>query len=111
MDLSGVIESFLTGTYAVVRQVASTYDSYGRLLPATTSTLQVRACFQPASGRDLQRLPEGFRSSEVLAGWVTSTMQMQDVVTVDGEAYEVQHIERWGQLGNYTKVLALKVGD
>lgn len=115
-DLSGVIDSFLTGTYTVTRQSASAYGSDGRLDAPTTSTLSVDACVQPVGGRDLQRLPEGLRTEELLAMYTATELKTQgsgqdpDLVTIDGASWEVQRVERWLELGNYWKCILLKVG-
>lgn len=117
MDLSGVIASFKTGTYTVTR--ASATDTYvaGRLAKGASTTLPVDACVQPTEGRDLQKLSEGERTRE--SKTVFSAVELKgraagtraDVITINGDAYEIVKVQRWAELGNYWKAIALKVGD
>ncbi len=117
MDLSSVIGSFLTGQYVVTRQAPAKGYTAGRLDAPDTSTFTIDACVQPAGGRDLQRLPEGMRVMEIKAIFTATELktagsgQDPDLVTIDGEDYEVQKVERWAELGSYWKALALKVGN
>lgn len=115
MDLSSVITSFVTGTYTVTRYSPSAYGSDGRLDASTTATFTVDACVQPLTGRELERLPEGLQTSEVLALWSPVELKTQgagqdpDSVLIDGDSYEVQKVERWNTLGAYWRVLLAKV--
>ncbi len=115
MDLSSVLESFATGSYTVTRQSPSSYGADGRLVAATPSYFEIRASVQPVSGRDLQRLPEGLRTSEIIAVFTATELRTQgpsqdpDLIEIDGDTYEVQKVERWATLGAYYRALALKV--
>lgn len=105
-NMSGPIRAFATDTIAVSRPSVS-YGANGRRVdgdPAPPVTL--RACVQPASGKDLLRLPEGDMASEVLAVWVVGVVEVGDRLTIGGGAYEVQTVERWGPAGRYVKALA-----
>lgn len=110
MDLSGVISALGTGSYTVTRPTASSYTN-GRLNAPSTSTFVINASVQPASGRDLQRLPEGQRSSEIKSIFTMTELRLTDVVTIGSSTYQVQHVERWADSGNFFKALALKTGD
>lgn len=115
MNLSGVIESFAS-TYTVTRQSASAYGDDGVLDAPTTSTVTIRACVQPVTGRELQRLPEGLRTRELLSVWTATQLFTQgagqdpDLLDIDGDTWEVQTVERWDTLGAYWKVVVAKVG-
>lgn len=115
MDFSSVVLSFAS-SYTVIRRSPSAFGSDGRLDAPSTSTLSVRACVQPVTGRDLQRLPEGLRTQEILAVYsmtelyTQGTSQAPDLISIDGDSYEVQSVERWGNLGAYWKAIVLKVG-
>lgn len=115
MDLSGVIASFNTGTYAVTRSAAAAAYTAGRYGAPSTSTLQVPACVQPIDGRDLQKLSEGERVREpktiYSAVELKNTPGAADVISIDGDSYEVIKVQRWAELGNYWKCIALKLGD
>ncbi len=115
LDLLGVIKRFKTGDYTVTRrtQVA---PSSGRASAPTTATISIAACVQPASGRQLQRLPEGMRESEAIAIWcdlelkIKTSTGLPDLVSYRGASYEVQLVKPFDELGNYFEAVAVKVG-
>lgn len=108
MDIAALIESFITqgGTYSVQRR-QNTGFSRGIANAPTLSTLTIRACVQPATGKDLLRLPEGRRSNETRALFTTTQLYTGDIasafqadqVIIDGDPWEVQHVEDWNQGG------------
>ena len=115
-DLSDVVEDLASdgpgpnGSYTVERRTPATYTG-GRLDVGTTTTFQATLSVQPLTGKDLQKLPEGSR----IRGGVTvfSTVELQagsepDQIEIDGDNYEVHHVETWGTLGNFWRALALK---
>lgn len=108
MDLADLVESFSTrplSTYAVTRRLASTF-TLGRAVPdPSPTTIQIVASVQPATGRELLRLPEGrrdqetrvvFTVTELFCGGQAATYEA-DKITIDGVVWEVQHVERWVQ--------------
>jgi hypothetical protein len=114
MDLSSVILSLSSGTYVVTRRSASAYTN-GLLDAPTTSTFSATGSMQPASGRDLQRLEEGMRTREARVFWTPTLLQTAetggpDTIAADGDTWEVSNVERWAELGQYWKVILLKVG-
>lgn len=111
MDLSGVIEAFATGTYTVSRPNASTYDANGRGVAPTYSTSSVVACVQPTSGADLKRLPQGLETSEILTVWGPFAFTVRDLISINGESWEVQRAERWLELGAYWRAFVSKVNQ
>lgn len=101
MDVGDLIGSFMTGTYTVTRRGASTVVD-GRAVPAVPSTLSIVASVQPATGRDLERLPEGQRSRETRVVFTptqlliaTQGAGLSDIVAIDGSKWEVQQVARW----------------
>lgn len=112
MTLAFVIADLATGSYTVTRRAADTYDANGVRVLGATSTFAVVACVQPVLGRELQRLPEARRTREAKALWTQTALQAQPVadrVTIDGEAYEVDSVQRWADSGDYYKAIVLKV--
>jgi len=101
----------------VTRGAAGTYTA-GRLTPGalTTTTLAV-VNIQPASGRDLLRLPEGVRTRETVAIWTSDELRTAneatgapaDVVNYGGASYQVELVEDWVGLGGFRKAIAAKV--
>lgn len=113
MDLSGLINRFATGTYVVTRRGATTTGSDGRGTDAASSTFSVQACVQPLSGRELQRLTQGLRASEVRKLYTTSVLKAidaPDVVTIDGADWQVEDDEDYSA-GGYYKYTVRKVGN
>lgn len=118
MDLADLIQSFSTepgaGTYVVTRRLKSAFVA-GRAVPdSSPTTLQIIASVQPATGRDLLRLPEARRDNETRVVFTVTALQAggqaatddpdeityeADIVTLGGAPWEVQHVESWVQPG------------
>lgn len=102
MGLTGVIDTFKTGTFAVTRTVAATYDTNGRVVAGSTSVVNVDASIRPLSGRDLRVLPEGHHASNLrilyskVDIFTRTPANDPDVVLVDGENWEVLTVETYG---------------
>jgi len=115
MDLTDVIASFVTGTYTVTRRSPSAYGTDGRLDAPTTSTFTVDACVQPVTGRELERMSEGLQTAEILTIWSPVELKTQastqdpDRISIDGDTWEVQKVERWNTLGTYWRAYLGKV--
>lgn len=84
------------------------------------STFPFLACVQPASGKDLQRLDEGMRTSEVIVLWTKTKLLVlgktadketkpPDTLVYENDTYQVEACDNWGALGNYYEALARKV--
>lgn len=102
MNPAAIIARFATGTYTVTRRTSGGYDQ-GRALPTTDASFSVVAAVAPASGNDLQRLPEGrrtidskivFTPTELLTGAQGGTYEA-DWIAIDGGSWECQHVEKW----------------
>jgi hypothetical protein len=103
----------------VTRAAASAYDVNGRVSLGSASSFSIQAAVQPATGRDLMRLPEAFRVSDVQAVWSPVPLRTfdqpsatpADVLTLaNGAIYQVEHVEDWSGNGTYFKVLARRIG-
>lgn len=110
LDAADLIDSLSTGTYTVTRRAAATNDGHGRAVAGSTSTLTITASVQPASGRDLMRLPEGRRTIETRVVYTTTRLltggqgaaNEADLLTIDGASYEVEQVQTWpGAVGYY----------
>lgn len=102
MNVSGLINSFATGTYTVTRTARGTV-SKGKIAAGTTSTLTITAAIWPASSPDLLRLPEGRRSSfsmnvmtstELLIGGQGSAYEA-DKIAMNGDTWEISVVDPW----------------
>jgi len=115
LDAADLINSFATGTYAVTRRRASTFDANGVAIPDPSPiALQAVGCEQPATGRDLLRLPEGRRAVETRVLYTSTLLQIggqgsgyeADRVTIDGATWEVQQVQTWpAAVGYYRCIL------
>jgi hypothetical protein len=102
LDAASLIRSFATGTYTVTRRAAATVVR-GRAQPGAISTLPVVASVQPASGRDLLRLPEGRRSIETRVVFTATQLLIaaqgsannSDLILIEGTQFEVQQVQSW----------------
>lgn len=105
LNLPGLLASFATGTYTVTRRQSGGLLR-GVQATTTNTTLQVQASVQPATGRDLLRLPELRRTKETRV--VFSTTQLltgdqgqgfeADWITINGDPWEIEHVEQWLQV-------------
>lgn len=117
-NLAGTIARLSgTPTATVTRGSAGTYIA-GRLTPGALTTTPLAAVnIQPASGRDLLRLPEGVRTRETIAIWTSAELRTADeatgtpadVVGYGGASYQVELVEDWVGLGGFRKAIAAKV--
>ena len=73
----------------------TTYPN-GRGVDGPATQTQITASVQPASGRDLLRLPEGQRTREALLVLSKGEMQLRDTFDLNGSTYEVGHVKPWG---------------
>lgn len=102
MDFGDLVQSFLTHTLTVTRRGASQVVR-GRVVAPAPTTLTIAASVQPASGRDLLRLPEGRRTTETRVIYTTTQLLVgaqgganeADLVQLDGNTWEIQMVEVW----------------
>ncbi len=120
LDAADLIADLATGTYTVTRRAAGTYV-HGIATPGTTSTLSITAAVVPERGRDLERLPQGRQTIETRAVYTPTLMLVgaqaganeADLITIDGDLWEVQLAERWpaaGAASSYCKALVQRAG-
>lgn len=106
--ISSVIGRLQTGTYAVTRKVAGTYDNNGRAVTGSSTVITVDAVVQPYNPRKLAPLPEGIRSEEARLLHATTLLRTQDntgpadIVTISGEQYTVLSVSGPWQLRGST---------
>ena len=117
IDLSSVVDDLAPAeSYKLKRFSADEYVNGVLVSDAAPLDVWIRAIVAPLTGKDLERLPEATR----VRGGITilSSVQLRtqtdvsapDMLEVDGELYEVTHLEAWGNLGNYYRATALKMG-
>lgn len=99
-----------------IGQSISDGGTFWRFVGAQQSTFTIMASLQPLKGAELDRLPEEYRTKEVRALWTNALLQTSgpageaDVVTANGFDWQVAPMEQWEDLGNYRKVLVVRIG-
>lgn len=120
MDLSDVVLSLASHSAVTVTRYASSDYLEGKIqeaepLEGDAGSFQIQASVQPAKGRDMAVLPEGKQTDEILAVFTTvelfpvGGLHGADVLDIDGSTWEVHKVERWGSLGNYWRVLVVRI--
>lgn len=113
IDVIGTLE---TGTFAVERRpnAPPVYGIQTTGQPAEFIRFNITASAQPAGGKELLRLPELRRTEETRVIYTLAELftggqgqpYLSDLVTMDGEKWEVQNVEKWQDGTGYYKVLA-----
>jgi len=87
-----------------IRYAAPTVGTDGRASAGAATSSTVYASVQPASGRQLEKLPEGLRQTvEMIAYTETPELRTADQVAgvpadrvvCAGETYQVEHVALW----------------
>jgi len=102
----------------IQRSKPGAHDEHGRWKEAPTEEISIDAVVQPARGKELQRLPEGRRTSESIKVYTTTPLfsaevedqNQPDILVWQGKKYQIETIDNWEEYGDYYKALALKVG-
>lgn len=102
LEAEDILQDLGQSTYTVTRRAAASFTS-GIAAAGATSTFTITAAIWPASGRDLQRLPELRRTIETRAGVTTTQLLVggqgssneADLITIDGVLWEVQTCSTW----------------
>ena len=122
MSLRDSITSLASGTYTVTRTEAGTrVGNFGRYTAGATSTFEMVASIQPATGRQLRDLPEGQRGDETIAIYTTADLRGRmpgspgnepDVITYRGELWTVTQVKVWESFGaSHVEALAVRAPD
>lgn len=74
------------------REAAGHYDGDGNWVPGSATTSTIRAAIQPASGRQLEDLPDGIRNEARWLVWSRSEIRLDDEITHGGSCYRVMHV-------------------
>jgi len=114
LDVSDVLSDpdFAT-VFDVVR--TTTAVSGGRTVLQSQTTANVIGVVQPASTRELERLPEAERTRGAITIYTTFALNAgsagftADTVNWNGSSYTVMSVDDWSQFGaGYVKALAQK---
>ncbi len=116
--MDDALADLATGTYSVKRQAAPTIVNGLAVVDPAPQTISIQGCLQPASKVDLQRLPEGRRTTDMRAFYSPSQLYVQsdanaaDLVTVGDDVFEVSECEAWGSgmESSYWRAVLLRAG-
>jgi hypothetical protein len=112
MQVSTVIDRFMTGTYTVTRMAADSYVD-GLKVDGSTSTFTIRAGVQPATSQEIQMLPEGARTEETLTVYTSTALKTggegaateRDRISIDGGVWDVKAVQTWRPFPAVTETL------
>ena len=116
-DFSSILQEFAaSGGVSVIRRAAGTNDE-GMYRPGATTTLTLEpAVIHTASGRDMERLPEGQRTKEAIVILTPEALRigtpggvMADRISHAGALWEVTHVEDWLSHAGYFRAIATKI--
>jgi hypothetical protein len=115
-DLADVVEALASGCYVVTRSAATPRVNGRRMAPVTVS-FEIIASVQPASGREMDRLPEGLRSRETMNVFTRTELRSAhpspgteaDRIAIDGAVFEVTSVRRWNRLANFYNATVVRV--
>lgn len=101
---STVVDAMANATVSLVRRASGSYDAAGKWVPgAATTTDNIKAVVQPASGRVLRDMPEGKREEARFVIWVNGTLALDDVIVYRSERYRVVYLWDRESDGGYAK--------
>lgn len=113
-DMCDVVDLLSSGSYSCIRRSPPAYVRGRRLKPAET-LFTIEASVQPASGLEVQRLPEGKRNRETMVVFTCvelktaeKDLQEPDLLSIDGGSFEVDSVQRWAALGNYYRAIVTR---
>jgi len=114
LSVAIVIDRHVTGTYTVTRADTPTFTG-GMVGSRSESNFTIDAHVQPASGQDVRYLLEGKTVTRALWVWTRTALRTggggeePDRITIDGDVYEVSHLENWSSDGPFYKAMVLKL--
>lgn len=123
LDMSDCVDLMSGDSVTRRRYGEQTIDpTQGLVIPGATTDLVFSAQVTPATGKDLQRLPEGQRTTRAIRVLTTTSLETAtsdpsstssrrraDLVLYQGGQFEVQHVARWDAQGNFYDVIATEV--
>lgn len=104
-------------TVTLRRFASATRNSYGETVDGAATDSSILMGVQPLSGKELQTLALGERSSEYLKGYTETAVRtgdqntgaVADHIVVDSIVYEVRQVERQRSILPHYKVTMVKV--
>jgi len=115
IDVSGAFNGF-TQAISIDRTATGTRDANGRWVDGGITNITINAVVQVANADDVQILPEGERTNEIIKVHSISLMQTAsesgqdtaDLINYQGKQYKVMSDFNRATLGGYYKALAVR---
>lgn len=115
LDLSGIVDDFAAPVTR--RRYAAPVKVAGRATYAAPVEASILALVVPASGKTLDRLPEGLRGRARFVAYTSADVRTvdqagntkPDELDVDGEVFVCEDVEGWARQGNFRVVALVKV--
>lgn len=120
LDAKRILPRFNVAPLTVRRKPVGTFVK-GRYVPSGAETVfTIANCsLQPMDPEELELLPEGFRTKQVVKIYSPEELhtgdaeagQEADRIEYRGETFEVHSVEDWDDHGAYWKAVAVKMGQ
>jgi len=120
LDARRILPRFAVAPLTVRRKATGTFVK-GRYVPSSTETvLTIAGCsLQPMGAKELELLPEGFRTKQVVKVYTPEELRTADAeagheadrVEYKGETFEVHSVEDWDDHGRFWKAICVKQGQ
>lgn len=92
IDLGFVIDGEAVNVSLTREGAGGHWNDDGDWVPGTTSSSTIRAAIQPASGRQLEDLPDGIRNEARWLVWSRTELRLEDKITHAGATYKIIHL-------------------
>jgi len=115
-DLIGAIDEVAV-TVEVTRFLGTSVVKGRAAEPPVEKRIKIRASVQPTGEKDLKLLPEGMRNQDTIKLFTDTelfTVRRSECRTPDrlsyrGNVYQVELVDDWKDLGDYFRVIAVRV--
>jgi len=85
-------------TLSVTRKEAGSYsNTTGNYTAGASTIFSITASVQPASGKQLERIPENRRERDAKAIYTRTKLKNNDFITIDSNVYEVDNVRDYSR--------------
>jgi hypothetical protein len=116
--MGGIIGSLPSVIVTLTRSAPGSYSATGFYSADSTTDSEVLAIIAPASPRELEMLPEGERTKEVISVFTKEQLRTlvegtggtpADRITYNGKVWEVKQVNDYGSQAGYYFALATRL--
>ena len=114
MDFNDVLTDFELAMDFTLARITLTVDDTGKAVRSVAERT-LSGVILPATDRQLERMPEGDRGSEVVAVYAQelltagTSLLAPDEITRNGRTYRVRQVQDWMATAGYCMALAVSV--